>query len=61
MMDDVYLFNLYANNLVKMFMSEFSNAIGRKDEGSVASLPSFNNNEILASYNVGGNFWVPNE
>lgn len=61
MMDDIYLFNLFANNLVKILMSEFSSAIGRNDEGSASSLPSFYNREILASYNVGGNFWVPNE
>ena len=41
MMDDIYLFNLFTNNLVEMFISEFNNAIGQKDEGSVSSLPPF--------------------
>lgn len=57
----IYLFNLFANNFVKIFISVFSNRKGRKDPGSISSFPSFNISEILASYKEFGSLGVSNE
>ncbi len=57
----MFVFNLFASISVRIFMSVFSNAIGRKDEGSVSSLPSLSNSEILASYNVQESLQIPKE